>query len=56
MTNRKIGDTTVHVQTPDGIVVYGPGDSVPAAHAKLITNPKVWADGSSDEPESGQSK
>ena len=35
----------VHVHTPDdGTVVYKPGESVPAKHAKLITNPKVWAD------------
>lgn len=44
--------TTVHVHTPDaGVVVYGPDDTVPAKHAKLITNPKVWAsDESSDDP------
>jgi hypothetical protein len=51
MSTKKIGDTTVHVQTPEGVVVYGPGDTVPAAHAKLITNTKVWADGD-DEPDS----
>jgi hypothetical protein len=50
---KKIGDTTVHLHTPEGIVVYGPGDTVAPAHAKLITNPKVWAE---DEPESQPSK
>jgi len=49
MTGKKrVGDTTVHVQTPEGLVTYGPGDEVPADHAKLITNPKVWAE---QEPE-----
>lgn len=25
--------------------VYGPGDDVPAEHARLITNPKAWEAG-----------
>lgn len=34
--------TAVHLQTPDGTVVYAAGDTPPAKHAKLITNPKCW--------------
>lgn len=38
----------VHLYREDGsYVVYAPGDSVPAADAKLITNPKAWGE---DEP------
>lgn len=56
MSGKRIADTTVHVHTPEGIFVYGPGDVVPAGHAKLITNPKVWAEAQDDEPESGKAK
>ena len=42
--------THVHVHLEDGsVAVYGPGDEVPADHAKLITNPKVWADENEDD-------
>lgn len=33
----------VHVTTPEGVKVFGPGDDVPAEFAELITNPKAWA-------------
>ena len=38
--------TYVHVHTEDGAnsKVFGPDDDVPADVAKLITNPKAWAD------------
>jgi hypothetical protein len=52
---KKLGDTTVHVQTPEGTVVYGPGDTVSAEHAKLISNPKVWA-ADEDEPKPAAKK
>jgi hypothetical protein len=43
--------STVHVVDGGGLVhVYGPGDTVPAEHAKLITNPKAWG-GDAPEPE-----
>lgn len=37
----------VHLHTDEGEFVYKTGETVPAKHAKLITNPKAWAD---DEP------
>lgn len=41
---------TVHVhRSPTETVVYGPEDDVPAADAKLITNPEAWED-DEDEP------
>lgn len=40
----------VHVHDAEnGTQVYGPGDTVPAAAAKQIVNPKVW-EGDDDEP------
>jgi hypothetical protein len=38
-------NTFVHVHVDGEHVVYGPGDTVPKAVAKLIGNPDVWADG-----------
>jgi hypothetical protein len=39
----------VAVPNEDGeLVWYGPGDKVPAAVAKQITNPAAWAEGDSD--------
>ena len=49
----------VHVHAPEGEFVYGPGDSVPAKHSKLIVNPKAWAnsdDDSNSEPVEGESE
>lgn len=42
--SRKL-NTYVHV----GEKRYGPDDEVPAAVAKQITNPDVWAEGSEDD-------
>jgi hypothetical protein len=45
--------TSVHVHEDDGtVVVYQAGDTVSAKHAKLISNPKVWA----DEPKQAKSE
>ncbi len=54
MAGRKLV-STVHVHREDGSTgVYGPGDDVPAADAKLIDNPDAWAD---DQPSaSGKGK
>lgn len=40
-------NTFVLVHNSDGVTskAYGPDDVIPAEVAKLITNPKVWADG-----------
>ena len=43
---------TVHSEAES--VTYGPGDDVPAEHAKLITNPKAWGD--DDEPKQAHRK
>lgn len=37
-------DTTVHVHTGEGTVVYGPGQTVAPEHVKFITSEDVWAD------------
>ncbi|MCU1640908.1 MAG: hypothetical protein JWN03_1183 [Nocardia sp.] len=42
--------TYVHVHTPHGTRVFGPGDVVPTEVAALITNPEVWADQPEPEP------
>lgn len=36
--------TFVHVHRPDGSVVFGPGDDVPAWAREQITRPDVWDD------------
>jgi hypothetical protein len=43
--SRKL-NTTVHIHDAQGqtLHVFGPDDEVPADLAKLITNPKVWAE------------
>ena len=36
-------NTTIHVHTDQGTVVYGPGQAVAPEHEKLITSEDVWA-------------
>lgn len=43
-------NTYVHVHVDGETRVYGPGDKVPGAVAKLITAPDVWEEGEADEP------
>lgn len=44
MAKRLVSTVHVHLEDEGRTVVYGPDDDVPADHAKLITNPKAWAD------------
>jgi len=37
--------TYVYVHTGETSTAYGPGDTIPADVAKLITNPDVWEGG-----------
>ncbi len=57
MAGRKLV-ATVHVHRDDGsTAVYGPGDDVPAADAKLIANDDAWeSKGTSSKSDGDDSK